>query len=56
MATVSSDESPALALPQTVLVATATQPLVVEDAGAGAKLRVAESRSDVAAAQRQTGG
>lgn len=56
MATVSGDESPAPALPQTVLVATATQPLIVEDARARVKLQVVESRSDVAAAKRQTGG
>lgn len=56
MATVSGDERPAPALPQTVLVATATQPLVVEDAGAGAELRVAQSRSDFTAAKTHTGG
>lgn len=38
MATVTSDERPAPALPQAVLVAAATQPLIVEDAGAGAEL------------------
>lgn len=47
MATVTGDERPAPALPQTVLVAAATQPLIVEDAGAGAELRVPQSRSDV---------
>lgn len=56
MATVSGDESPAPALPQTILVATATQSLIVEDAGAGAELRAVESCSDVAAAERQTVG
>lgn len=48
MATVTGDERPAPALPQAVLVAAATQPLIVEDAGAGAELRVPQSRSDVA--------
>lgn len=48
MATVAGDERPAPALPQAVLVTAATQPLIVEDAGAGAELRVPQSRSDVA--------
>lgn len=40
MATVTSDERPAPALTQSVLVTTATQALVVEEAGARAELRV----------------
>lgn len=48
MATVTGDEHPAPALPQAVLVAAATEPLIVEDTGARAELRVPQSRSDVA--------
>lgn len=40
MATVTSDERPAPAVTQSVLVTTATQALVVEEAGARAELRV----------------
>lgn len=47
MATVSGDERPAPALAHTVLVATATQALVVEEARAGAELRVLQGRADL---------
>lgn len=47
MATVAGDERPAPALAHTVLVATATQALVVEEARAGAELRVLQGRADL---------
>lgn len=47
MATVTGDERPAPALTQSVLVTAATQTLVVEEAGAGAKLRVLQRRANV---------
>lgn len=53
MATVAGDERPAPALAQAVLVAAATEALVVEEAGAGAELRVAQRRADVAVARRE---
>lgn len=47
MATVTSDERPAPAVTQTVLITTATQALIVEEAGAGAKLRVLQRCANV---------
>lgn len=47
MATVTGDERPAPALTQAVLVTTATQALVVEEAGARAELRVLQRRANV---------
>lgn len=47
MATVTSDKRPAPAFAQTVLIATATQALIMEEAGAGAKLRVLQRCADV---------
>lgn len=48
MATVTGDEHPASALTQTVLIATATQALVMEEAGARAELRVLQCCANVA--------
>ncbi len=47
MATVTSDERPAPALTQTVLIATATEALIVEEAWARAELRVLQRCADV---------
>lgn len=55
MATVTSDKRPAPALAQTVLIATATQALIMEEAGAGAKLRVLQRCADVTGKTRGGG-
>lgn len=47
VATVAGDERPALAFTDGVLVPAATQALVVEEAGAGAELRLLQCRADV---------
>ena len=56
MATVTGDERPAPALAQAVLVSTATQALVVEEAGARAELRVLQRRADVAVLKKKNPG
>lgn len=52
MATVTSDKRPAPALAQTVFISTATQALIMEEAGAGAKLRVLQRCANVTGKKR----